>query len=231
MRQDPAPGQRVPVGSEVRLYIAGPPEAAVVPDVVDQELEEARSLLDEAGLQAAEEGPVWSPLPANTVIAQEPEAGTELQAGDIVTITISGGTEQHIEIQANLGGFILLERAELLRASFRPGDTLSISLRWQALATIPDHYVVFVHLISPGGNLVAQQDTEPSPPTNTWTIDTALWNSYEFTIPAGTRPGTYQVRAGMYPLGQPGNRLQVFDPGETTAESNSVLLAEIEITP
>jgi len=233
IRQEPPAGERVPLQSEVRLYIAGAPERVEVPGVVDVPVETARQWLQEAGLQAAEVV-VWSDRPEGLVIAQEPERGTDLEAGSVVTLTVSGGTQVPIEIHANLDNLIVLEQAELLRARFQPGEILSLSLRWRALTRVPERYVVFVHLIGPTGDLVAQEDIEPlrgASPTDTWAAGTLLWDPHQVYLPAGLQPGTYQVRTGMYPVGEPGNRLQVVDPGEAEVEANSILVAEVEIAP
>jgi serine/threonine-protein kinase len=233
VRQEPPPGQPVPKGSEVRLYIAGPPEMVEVPGVVDVPVEMARRWLEQAGLQAVTET-IWSTQPISTVIVQEPERGTEVQAGSVVTLTVSGGTAHPIEINANLGNIILLEQVELLQARFRPGDVLSLSLRWHALTTIPTRYVVFVHIIGPTSDLVAQEDVEPlqgTRPTDTWTAGTLLWDPHQVRLPSNLPAGTYQVRTGMYPAGEPGNRLTVVDPGEASEEHNSILIAEVEIAP
>ncbi|HIE37759.1 MAG TPA: PASTA domain-containing protein, partial [Anaerolineae bacterium] len=233
VRQEPPPGQAVPKGSEVRLYIAGPPEVVEVPGVVNVPVEVARSWLEQAGLQIVTDT-IWSTQPISTVIAQAPERGAEVQAGSVVTLTVSGGTVLPIEINANLGNIILLEQAELLQARFRPGDELSLSLRWQALTTIPTRYVVFVHLIGPSGDLVAQEDVEPfygAQPTDTWTPGLGLWDLHQVRLPPILPAGTYQVRTGMYPAGEPGNRLPVVDPGEARVESHSILIAEVEIVP
>ena len=234
MRQEPAPGQYVPRGSEVRLFIAGPPQMVTMPRVVDLPVDLARQQLEEAGLQVVTLDPVWASIPADTVMMQQPEEGTQIQAGGVVTLTVSGGTAVPIRVQANLGNIIVLEEAELLQARFRPGDIVALSLRWRALAAIPAPYVVFVHLIGPDGNLVAQEDVQPlqgTRPTTTWVAGLALWDPHQVYLPANAPQGTYQVRVGMYPVGQPENRLTVVDPGQASVDSNSILIAEVEIAP
>lgn len=233
VRQEPPAGSRVPLDTEVRLYIAGPPETVEVPAVVDIPVEVARSWLEQAGLQA-HEVVIWSGEPISMVIAQDPEHGAVVEAGSVVTLTVSGGTHVPIEVHANLANEIVLEQAEILQARFRPGEVLGVSLRWHALTTIRNRYVVFVHVIGPGGNLVAQEDIEPlqgTRPTDTWAAGTLLWDPHQVTLPAGLPSGRYQVRTGMYPVGEPANRLVVVDPGEASVESNSILIAEVEVGP
>jgi serine/threonine-protein kinase len=231
IRQEPPPEERVPIDSLVRLYIAGPPEMVEMPGVVDVPVELAREWLESAGLQISE-SVIWSTEPISTVVAQTPERGTEIQAGEVVTLTVSGGTSVPIEIGANLNQMIELEQVELLQARFRPGDIVGINLQWRALASMDTRYVVFIHLIGPDGNLVAQEDVEPlrgAQPTDTWRPGVNLWDMHQVTIPQSAAPGTYELRTGMYPQGRPEYRLPVVDPGETTVSSNSILLAEIEV--
>lgn len=109
---------------------------------------------------------------------------------------------------------------------------MSVSVRWRALGTPTARYIVFVHLFGPGGSLVAQDDREPLDglqPTDTWTPGLVLWDRHRVTIPPGAPTGTYRVWAGMY-LRDVG-RLPVIDPGSAVVQSDSVLLAEVEVGP
>ena len=231
VHQEPPPDERVPIDSMVRLYIAGPPETVEVPGVVGVPVELAREWLESASLQIAEIV-IWSTEPISTVVSQTPDRGTEIQAGEVVTLTVSGGTSVPIEIGANLNHMIELDQLELLQARFRPGDILGVNLRWQAMAAMDTRYVVFIHLIGPDGDLVAQEDVEPlqgGQPTDTWVPGMSLWDMHQVTIPQSAPPGTYELRTGMYPQGRPESRLPVVDPGETTVADNSILIAEIEV--
>lgn len=91
--QSPEPGNEVDVRSRVNLVISAGPEPVTVPSVIGQSEQTAIDEIQAAGLTAdvlrapseEEEG---------TVIAQDPEAGSEAAPGDIVTITVSEGPEQ-----------------------------------------------------------------------------------------------------------------------------------------
>lgn len=231
VRQEPPAGQRVPAGSEVRLFIAGKPGTVKVPVLVNVRSDQARAALEQAGLQVTEQV-VWSTQPISTVLAQEPPPETEIPVGGVITLTVSGGTSVPIPIGANLGNLVVLEQAEVLQARVRPGEVFAISLRWRPLTAISTRYVVFVHLIGPDGRLIAQEDVEPlrgSRPTDTWVPQMPLWDPHQVTLPSDAPSGTYQVRVGMYPVGQPGNRLSVLDPGQASVEANSILIVRIEV--
>ena len=233
IRQEPPAGQRVPAGSEVRLFIAGKPGTVRVPVLVNVRSDQARAALEQAGLQVTERV-VWSTQPISTVLAQEPPPETEIPVGEVITLTVSGGTAVPIPIGANLGNLVLLEQAEVLQPRVRPGEIFAISLRWRPLTTLSNRYVVFVHLIGPDGRLIAQEDVEPlrgTRPTNTWVPQMPLWDPHQVVLPSDAPPGTYQVRTGMYPVDQPGNRLPVLDPGQASVEAHSILIVRIEVGP
>jgi serine/threonine protein kinase len=230
LEQSPAPGELAPLGSEVSVVVNRPARKLTMPLVVDYALEVVQKGLESSGLQVEIEE-VWSTRPKGMVLAQTPEEETAIYAGDTVTLTVSGGVDIPILLEVNLADLALLERAELRQETFQPGGVIAVTLRWRALRSIGTHYVVFVHLIGPDGRLVAQQDVEPIRPTMAWVPGVEVVDPHQVAVPAAGPAGQYQLRAGMYPQGQPGHRLPVVDAGLTTAESDSILIAEVEIRP
>ncbi len=226
IEQDPPPGESVPVDTAVSVIVSGPGRAFTMPDVVGRPVEEMEAGLESMKLEVTTED-VWSTEPEGQVTAQQPEAGATIQAGDAVTLTVSSGSD--IVLEANLDQKIMLQGAVLQQKAFRPGDILGLTLRWKALRPIDQRYVVFVHLIGPDGNLVNQEDRQPHLPTTHWTEGIEIVDPHQLTLPAGLPPGRYQLRTGMYPDGQPGNRVSVVDPGRTTEASNSLLVLEIDV--
>jgi hypothetical protein len=82
------------------------------------------------------------------------------------------------------------------------GDVLPLQLQWDSLETTPTDYTVFVHVVGPDGQAVAQQDWQPLQnyaPTHLWSKGQRLVDDrYAIQLPADLAPGTYEVRAGMY---------------------------------
>ena len=231
LEQDPAPGEPVPLDSSVSVVVNRPARALRMPGVVDYPLDIVQSGLESDGLRVEVEK-VWSEKTQGMVLAQEPEPGATVHVGDTVTLTVSGGVDIPIPLEANMADLIVLQSAELRQETFKPGGVIAVTFRWRALRPVGDtHYVVFVHLIGPNGRLVAQQDVEPVRPTPAWMADVEVVDPHQVAIPASQPAGRYQLRTGMYPQGQPGSRLPVVDAGLTTAESDSILVAEIEVQP
>jgi eukaryotic-like serine/threonine-protein kinase len=88
--QDPAPGERVPRGSKVRINVSKGPAQVPVPPVVGKPFEQASSELQGRNFAVARRD-VDSNEPAGTVLAQDPEANTHAPEGSKVTLTVSKG--------------------------------------------------------------------------------------------------------------------------------------------
>ncbi len=67
------------------------PERVNVPKVTEQDIEVARPALEQRGFEVTE-APVGVCAPENTVIEQDPPAGTEVDEGSEVTLTVSTGS-------------------------------------------------------------------------------------------------------------------------------------------
>jgi serine/threonine-protein kinase len=90
--QSPAAETEVDVDSEVSLDVAESP-VVIVPDVINQSQESATEELERLGLVAVVDTAPSNEVDEGNVIAQEPEPGTEAEAGDEVVILVSEGPE------------------------------------------------------------------------------------------------------------------------------------------
>ena len=106
-----------------------------------------------------------------------------------------------IQIDALFGQEARLVGADLSQEAALPGDVVTVTLEWRALADIRDDYVGFVHLLSPEGERVAQDDHVPLDgryPTRLWSRGTVLVDPYRLELPGGLAPGAYSLWAGLY---------------------------------
>jgi hypothetical protein len=79
--------------------------------------------------------------------------------------------------------------------------TVTIRMYWQATQPPAVDYSVFVHLLDAAGQIVAQQDQQPTGgrlPTSTWPRGYVLADEVVMRLPAGLAPGTYRLIAGLY---------------------------------
>jgi len=97
-----------------------------VPDVVGMDVGAAKIVLDTTGLQFEPGGTESSKLPPNTVLAQNPEAGSIVKHGRRIYLVLSGGAEK-VEVP-NLIGHTQREAQFMLeRVGFKVGLVTSDS--------------------------------------------------------------------------------------------------------
>ncbi len=94
LAQDPRPGAHLEEGSEVTIVVSAGAGATLVPDVVDETVDDARSELFFSGLNI-EDPPELEPSDEDpgTVLRTDPDAGTSLERGGEVSVVVSGGEE------------------------------------------------------------------------------------------------------------------------------------------
>jgi serine/threonine-protein kinase len=92
-RTVPAAGEVVDRGERVQLFVSSGPEQVDVPDVTGLSRDSAENLLTGAGLEVAVQERA-SEEPEDDVISQDPGAGSQVDRGTTVTITVSTGIEK-----------------------------------------------------------------------------------------------------------------------------------------
>jgi serine/threonine-protein kinase len=90
LAQDPKAGTKVKQGTVVRINVSKGPQPVSVPDVTGLPFDQASAQLTSAGFRVARTD-TDSSEPANTVISENPVAGTSSTKGTTVTLTVSKG--------------------------------------------------------------------------------------------------------------------------------------------
>ncbi len=81
------------------------------------------------------------------------------------------------------------------------GEVTQVQLLWRAEQTPARRYKVFLQLLDPRNQVIAQRDAEPageSRPTTTWQPGETVLDNHGVLIPPGTPPGSYRRIVGMY---------------------------------
>ncbi|HUV88896.1 MAG TPA: hypothetical protein VMY80_04525, partial [Anaerolineae bacterium] len=105
-------------------------------------------------------------------------------------------------------------------------------LAWEATVALSDQHVVFVHMLSPDGTLVAQHDAPPVGrllPASAWPPGTVFSYPVAIEVPDGLPAGDYPLLVGVY-LWPSLERLPVL-AGVPGAEANTVELGSVRIAP
>jgi hypothetical protein len=133
-------------------------------------------------------------------------------------------------VRFDLGGQAALLGYDLAPDAPRPGQALTLTLYWQALARMTEDYHVFVHLVGPDGKTVAQGDKAPLDgdwPTWAWEPGYPLRDDYEVSLPMAASPGRYVFTVGLYRLSD-GWRLPVTGP-PGCIQNSAMVLGSIDV--
>ncbi|MGC9394375.1 MAG: hypothetical protein ACP5J4_05925 [Anaerolineae bacterium] len=104
------------------------------------------------------------------------------------------------------GEIIRLAGYDVAESAVAPGDTLTVTLAWQALAEMETSYRVFVHVVSATGQVLAQSDGEPAAwtrPTTGWAVGEVVLDERVIALPGDAASGKYEIRVGLYVLDGP----------------------------
>jgi hypothetical protein len=160
-----------------------------------------------------------------------------LPSGDALILdylTVPGGESPglpDVSLDADLGGAIRLSgySPDVASQAVHPGDDLTLTLHWRALAPTEENYTLFVHMVGDDGTTLTQHDGQPQDgfyPTAFWDPGEQLMDQVTLTIPDDAAPGTYQLVAGFYLLGT-GDRLAT--TGTDAGPGDVVLLTTLNV--
>jgi hypothetical protein len=121
----------------------------------------------------------------------------------------------------------------------RPGQSLPLTLHWQAVAPPAGDYTAFVHLLAADGSRPAQDDGPPLhglQPTGRWLPGETLPDRRTLNLPPDLAPGLYRIEVGLYNPAEGGDRLAVSashgaPPGEALIVDYVRVLAGDEAPP
>jgi len=107
-----------------------------------------------------------------------------------------------------------------------PGDTIDLTLYWQAEGPADLDYTVFVHFLGPDRRPHGQVDRPPaagSAPTTSWAPGQVVVDTMSLSVAADAPPGMYRVAVGMYDAAT-GGRLPVTDASGRALPDDQAIL-------
>lgn len=133
--------------------------------------------------------------------------------------------------QADLAHKVRLLGYGLTPSTLYSGETLHLTLYWQALAKMEKDYTVFTHLTDKEGRIWGQRDNFPAEgtrPTSGWLVGEIVVDEYDIPVRGDAPPGEYTIEIGMYDLIS-GERLAAFDAEGERLVDDSVILTKVEV--
>jgi hypothetical protein len=137
---------------------------------------------------------------------------------------------QHIS-EVTVGENIQLLGYALEREQVKPGDTFTLTLYWQALASMDTSYTVFTHLLDAEHGIRGQKDSIPGSgalPTTTWLEGEVLTDVYDLVVDADAPAGKYLLEIGMYEAAT-GLRLSLYDSSGELVGDRLLLETTVEV--
>ncbi len=140
---------------------------------------------------------------------------------------------QHRVQVGNLGGKVLLYGYDLSADVLRPGDTLHLTLYWQALEPMETPYTVFTHLLDESSQVRGQMDSQPLGgvrPTTGWVPPEYVRDDYQLVVQADAPPGDFLIEVGMYDASRPDfRRLRLVDSAGNVLDNRIVLDVPVRV--
>lgn len=112
-----------------------------------------------------------------------------------------------------------------------PGAEFDVTLYWEALRSPDDEYVVFVHLLSSDGQMIAGHDGPPMGgryTTQAWIPGEVAPDMHHLALGSDSSPGVYRLQVGMYnwPAME---RLPVWDSRGVEQAERVLILQSVEV--
>ncbi len=155
--------------------------------------------------------------------------GDSVRFHEIAIVPRAGGTVPNPS-RFDFEGQIALIGYDLDKRAAWPGETIHLTLYWQALTDVKEDYTVFTHILGEGDRLWAQKDSPPQggvAPTSAWREGQVFADEYDLVIQPDTPPDVYEVEVGLYSA-RTGERLTVRgEEGHSLADR--VLLSKVRV--
>jgi hypothetical protein len=155
--------------------------------------------------------------------------------GDAVSLSpvklVSREGQYPNSVRVNFGNELALLGYYMNARAVRPGETISVTLYWQALAPMKLDYSVFMHLTSTGGEIPVKNDGFPytSPKrTRRWVPGQVMQEVRSLAIPEYVLPGLYDIDMGIFSV-DTGDRLPLIAPdGHYISEQMTLVQVRVE---
>lgn len=102
-----------------------------------------------------------------------------------------------IEGPVSFAGRVDLLGYELLNEAPAPRDGITLLTYWRAAGPGPASGITFLHLLGPGGRVLAGEDRFGAPP-NQWHAGDLVVQAHRLALPGDLAPGPYPIELGWY---------------------------------
>lgn len=173
------------------------------------------------------------------VQAQVVDAASGSAWAELFTVVVEARTRHYTppllitRRDVRFGAALRLRGYRLEREAARPGESVALTVYWQAIEKPPQLYAVFNHLRAPDNTMLWHGDSWPQAglyTTDHWRKNEVVAETYTIVIPDGTAPGDYPLYTGVYdPF--TGDRLPATTPRGARLLNDEVVLLTLTVLP
>jgi hypothetical protein len=153
--------------------------------------------------------------------------GDALVLGNVAILPPAGGLFPN-PLDQNFNNEIRLLGYEYDRRQLQPGETLTVTLYWEAVA-VPEDYEVQVHLLNEKERIRATADYRPIPPTNHWQPGQQVQTQHLLTLSPDLSPGSYIIHVALLATKSQKRQNIVAEDGHWI--NDHLLLSKVNINP
>jgi len=147
-----------------------------------------------------------------------------------IYLPYEGGPVVHYGQPNHLDDGVSLVGYSLAKPTVRAGETIQLTLFWEAREHVGGDYKVFTHLVDDQGRRWGQKDNVPGGgdhPTSAWRPGALVVDTYNIPVDPQAPSGSYQLQVGMYePVS--GRRLRVLDAAGQPS-GDHILLGSVKV--
>ena len=146
-------------------------------------------------------------------------------------LSVAGAEDIDQPFWRSFAGAIALLGYDVQPKSLRAGQTVYVTLWWEALAGMDRDYTVFIHLVGPDDRIWAQQDrllVRSVRRTSEWPAGWIARKSYELELPPEAPSGRYVVKVGIY-YWETGERLPVWGVSRERFAEDAITLETLVV--
>jgi 4-amino-4-deoxy-L-arabinose transferase-like glycosyltransferase len=155
--------------------------------------------------------------------------GDAVRFGGVTIAPRVGETPNPIAV--NFGDRMELIGYSIDRRLVYPGETVTLTLQWQATRPMDTDYTVSAQLIDPDQRKAAQQDSWPPVPTSGWEPGEPVADARPLTIFPDAPPGVYDLRIVVYSAGEEGIEPLPIVSARGEQLADHVVLTRVRVTP
>lgn len=168
-----------------------------------------------------------------TLAGADGEAAEVVSLGELEVVAIPRRMDvpqMQVAVGASFGDVITLLGYDLDRREAKRGETIHLTLYWQARRGMEQEYTVFTHLLDATEHISAQQDSVPmrgERPTTSWVEGEVIVDEYELAVRSDAPTGEHQIEVGLY---EPGSGRRLGATGKAgEALGDRVLLEAVQV--